>query len=502
MDVRDILDLNTRFKANKVALIHQGRQYTYQWLSDRVSRLAQGLAKQLGTGELLAIWLPNSPELICLYLACLRCGIVPMPLHRDMKWPEVRQVLRYSKARILITTGQLMAATGGNVDGTGVERVYVIGAGQPAQPFLPYAELTSAWPDSLPVRAAPDTVGFVLHTSGSEGRPKGVMLSYGNLNHILDFRLAHTGLNADSVSVVASCLTQSVGLHQCLALLAAGGTMVLLDSYDIEQMVAAIHHHRPTHLIMVVHAFDQLLGHPAITGQSFQNTVFAAVGADRVTPRVQNRFIALTGKPLNVSYGMTESSWAIVNFEGRHDKCLALGKPGPGVRIRLMNGRGYEAAVGEVGEIQIRSPRTMLGYLHDDDLTRAAYADGWLTSGDLAYRDEEGYFWFAGRSKHIIVLSSGDNVSPVEVEQAILSHPGVAQCLVLAARSPDDDSDVPCAFVALADDTLSETALHGFLKERISTYKIPRKIVFVTELPVGLTGKMLRVPDKWFWPTG
>lgn len=495
MDVRDILDTNTRLCPDKVALIHRGREYTYHDMSEDVARLAHGLAKHLGRGELLAIWLPNCPELVCLYLACLRCGVAPMPLHSEMKWPEVRKALAYSKARVLIASGSLIASAEGDFSDTRIERIHIQGAMPHGHAYFPYADLTAECAHSRPLRGTPDSVGFVLHTSGSEGQPKGVMLSYGNLNHILDFRLTHTGLATDSVSIVASCLTQSVGLHQSLALLAAGGTMVLLETYDIEAMVSAIHHFRPTHLIMVVSAFDRLLAHPAITGDSFRKIVFAAVGADRVTPRVQDRFIALTGKPLNVTYGMTESSWAIVNFEGRRDKSLALGKPRAGARIRLLNSRGQEAATGEVGEIHIKSPRTMLGYLHDDALTRATLIDGWISSGDLAYRDEEGFFWFAGRSKHLIVLSSGDNVSPVEVEQAILGHPGVGQCLVAATRLSDDDSDVPCAFVIRTDDTLSEQALSAFLKDRISAYKIPRKIVFVTELPIGtpgLTGKISR----------
>ncbi|MBK6280706.1 MAG: long-chain fatty acid--CoA ligase [Gammaproteobacteria bacterium] len=243
------------------------------------------------------------------------------------------------------------------------------------------------------------------------------------------------------MAVVASCLTQSVGLHQSLALLAAGGTLVLLEGYDIARMADAIHRYRPTHLIMVVNAFDRL-HHPSITAASLASVRFAAVGADRVTRRVQERHIALTGRPLHVSYGMSESSWAIVNLDGRSDKCLALGKPAPGVAIRLVDEQGLEVPPGATGEIQIRSPRTMPGYLHDPALTQAAFTDGWLRSGDLAWRDDEGYFWFAGRSKHIIVLGSGDNVSPVEIEQALLGHHGVARCLVAATTAAEDGSEV------------------------------------------------------------
>ncbi len=491
MDVRDIAQPGRTAPRDKLALVFRDRRYTYGELAAESARLARGLSRRLAPGELLALWLPNGPELLCLYLACLRTGIVPVPLHREMTPPEVGAILRSSRAKVLITSGSLLAEAEHAITPNSAQRIYVIGA--PARAGCrDYEELRREAGAIAPHRGSADSTGFVLHTSGSDGRAKGVMLSWRNLNEILDLRLSHTGLGPDSVSVVASCLTQSVGLHQSLALLAAGGTLVLLEGYDIERMVDAIRRYRPTHLIMVVNAFDRLLHHPAIDAASLASVRFAAVGADRVTRRVQERFIALTGRPLHVSYGMSESSWAIVNLDGRSDKCLALGKPAPGVALRLVDEQGLEVPTGATGEIRIRSPRTMLGYLHDPALTRAAFTDGWLHSGDLAWRDDEGYFWFAGRSKHIIVLASGDNVSPVEIEQAILGHAGVARCLVTAATAPEDGSDVPCAFVVRADASLCAGGLLDYLRPRLGACKLPREIIFVEELPVGPTGKLRR----------
>lgn len=489
IDVRDIAQPGRGVPRDKPALVFHDRCYSYGELAAESARLARGLSRRLAPGELLALWLPNGPELLCLYLACLRTGIVPVPLHRDMAAPEAHAILRSSRARVLIASGSLLAAAPQALAQERPERIYVIGAPAPAG-CHDYGELRCEGGTIASYRGSEDGMGFVLHTSGSDGRAKGVMLSWRNLNEILDLRLSQTGLGPDSVSIVASCLTQSVGLHQSLALFAAGGTLVLLEGYDIERMVAAIHRYRPTHLIMVVNAFDRLLHHPAITAASLASVRFAAAGADRVTRRVQQRYIALTGRPLHVSYGMSESSWAIVNLDGRSDKCLALGKPAPGVTIRLVDEQGREVPPGATGEIQIRSPRTMLGYLHDPALTRAALTDGWLRSGDLAWRDDEGYFWFAGRRKHIIVLSSGDNVAPVEIEQALLGHDGVAHCLVAAATAPEDGSDVPWAFVVRRDHTLCGDALLDYLRTRLSAHKLPREIVFVDELPVGPTGKL------------
>lgn len=523
MNTLEILGPPRPDDAQKVALIFHDRRVTYQQLRAEVSRLAGTLRERFARGDLLAIWLPNCPDLLVLYLACFKTGVVPMPLHQGMKWPEMHAILQHSRPKCLITSRQVAdphmaeltglgpglilikdAATtgdfletrkadpieGGRADPIEARRADPNLAGGVSHRTRPENAARPGGAEETPL--LPRELALILHTSGSHGHAKGVMLSRANIEHILEYRLAHTQLSAEAISVVASCLTQSVGFYQSLALLAAGGTIALLESYDIDQMVDCIHRHHPTHLIMVVDAFDRLLHHPAITSESFARLAFASVGADRVTARLQHRFLALTGRLLRVSYGLTESSWVLINPGDDPMTCLALGRPCPGITVKLLDNDDREVPAGEVGELCIQSPRTMLSYLHDDALTRAAFTDdGWLRSGDLAYQDADGCHWFAGRKKHLIVLSSGDNVSPLEVENVILSHPAVSNCAVVGMATPHG-SEVPWAAVARADESLSEAALESFLRERLSDYKIPHRIVFVPKLPVGRSGKVHR----------
>ena len=490
---QDLLNAAGPAQDAKTALIYQGREISYGDLRAEVLRLACNLQQNLPPSALLAIWLPNCPELLALCLACLKCGVVPMPLHHGMKWPEVRAILDHSRAACLVGSRTSLDPHGAEIFDLGLKEICVINNDPASEPFRACSELALRQKEE-PLQQtflSSESLALVLHTSGSSGHAKGVMLSHGSLDHILKFRLTHTHLTADSLSIVASCLTQSVGFYQSLALLAAGGTIILLESYKTDLLADSINRHHPTHLIMVVEAFDRLLHDPSITAESFQNLSFASTGADRVTARVQNRFIALTGRTLSVSYGLTESSWALVNFSNRVDKSLALGQPCPGIQVKLVDTDGHEVAEGEIGEICIKGPRNLLGYLHDKEMTRVAFHDGWLLSGDLAYRDSEGYCWFAGRKKHLIVLASGDNVSPLEVENAILRHPSVSNCAVLGVATPQG-SEVPWAVVVRSDQTLSEAPLAAFLRQRISDYKVPQRIVFVTDLPVGVTGKIQR----------
>jgi len=482
--MRDILDTGMLRHPDKVALIFRDRPYTYRQISGEVSRLAAGLRANFDAGDILALWLPNCPELLFIYLACMRSGIVPMPLHSAMKEPEVHHILAQTHPRGFISATPLVIPSS-----VKISRIYVSGNSRLDFPYRPFSELMEFGESNEAMQFSGGRAGFILHTSGSNGQPKGVMHSCDSISGTLRMRCDYAKITAESISLTASCLTQSVGMYQSLALLSAGGTIVLLESYDIDQMVKDIHRFQPTHLIMVVDAFDKLLHHPEINSDSFNRVVFAAAGADRVTSRVQNRFIALTGRPLSVTYGLTELSWALFNHGDRVDKMLALGMPTKDIEVRLVDELGRDVAAGSIGEMYLRSPRAAMGYLHDEHRTPCIAEDGWLASGDLAYRDEDGYFWFAGRKKNMIVLSTGDNVSPIEVENAILRHPSVTGCAVVGYKKPEG-SEAPCAFVTSMDPLLNEMVLSAFLREQISDFKVPQKYVFLSELPVGMTGKI------------
>lgn len=455
-----------------------------------IAERARFLRRHVPPGSLLGILLPNGPELLITAIAGWKAGLVPVPLHAQLQAPELRALLCQAGVGHIVTAGggQDFSATPVSwvalVEGDGS----VPGEAAPrAGTRVPDAQAASPAP-----AARPADLALVLHTSGTTLRPRGVMLSRAGLDNVIADRLARTGLGPDSVLVTGSCLTQSVGLYQSLAALAAGATLVLLQSYDLEPMVQAVHAHRPTHLIMVVEAFDRLLHHPAISTASLTSLAFAAVGADRVPARLQDRFMALAGRPLRLTYGLTESSWALFNDGTRADKLLSLGTPGSDVSIRLRTAEGQEVATGGVGEIHIRSPRTMLGYLGDADGTSAVLRDGWLASGDLAWRDADGWYWFAGRSKQVVVLASGDVVSPAEIEALLQEHPAVGTCAVIGVGMAGG-SEEPWVFVAPREAGVTGAQLESWLRERVSAYKIPRRFVFLDALPAGAGGKISRM---------
>lgn len=471
----------------QVLLEHHGRSFTRAGLEQLIEARARDVCARLAPGSLLALWLPNGPQLLALYLACFRSGVVAMPLSPALKWPEVQAIVQAARPAGLITTS---ANAGANA--SEIERTAACWWSDDGNLGLrgPHGATAQPAPRAGELAEDDDRLMLVLHTSGSSGIPKGVMVPRRALRDLLQYRLDHCALSEHSVAVVASCVAQSVGLYQSLALLAAGARSVLLDSYESEALAAAVARERPSHLILVVSAWERLLQHPSIDAHALGNLRFAAAGADRLTAGVQQRFSGLTGRYLRCSYGLTESSWALINDGTRPEKALALGRPGPGIEIRLHDGQGRPVAAGEVGEILIRSPRNMLGYLHDAASTRVVLQDGWLHTGDLAYQDGDGDLWFAGRSKDIIVRASGDTVSPAEVEDVLRRHPAVAACLVVG-RTSSTGSEVPWALVVQSAEA-SVDQLREFLQRHLADHKVPDGIEFVPELPLGLSGKLQR----------
>jgi long-chain acyl-CoA synthetase len=196
---------------------------------------------------------------------------------------------------------------------------------------------------------------------------------------------------------------------------------------------------------------------------------------------------------------MTELSWILVNKEQDPDHCLALGRPTTGTCVELRDEKGRIVPQGSTGEIFARSRKSMQGYLNPSTLNAAAMEDGWVRSGDLAYEDEQGLYWFVGRTTDLIVLSSGDNVSPLEIEQEILALPGVADCIVIGMKNDELDSEVPWAFITQEKpqgSPIDPGHVLECLKTRLSDYKIPQKLYFLDELPRGVSGKLSRKEMK------
>jgi long-chain acyl-CoA synthetase len=480
----------------KTAFSWRGQSLSYGDLSKQVESLASELGNSFNSHDLVAAWLPNGPDMIRLCLATFRNGMTAMPLNAETSKPELIAICQRARLQTLVTDSSLAASLSeSDLAAAGINRLLVIEGESVSLWVNNPTRLAVVENDSKRARALADTA-LVIHTSGSSGFPKGVVLSQRALQHIIEGRIQSARISSKSEAVVASCLSHSVGLYQVLAYLQAGASFVLLESYEIEALLHTINARRPSHLIMVVSAFQALLVHPEVNAASFQKLEFASVGADRVPAELQQRFYELTGQVLAVSYGMTELSWIMINDLNDPERSVALGRPTAGVEVQLRDPNGRQVALGQLGEIVARSPKAMSGYLAADGTIPLDSGPEWIYSGDLASCDADGVYWFGGRIKDLIVLSSGDVVAPAEIEQATLRLDGVEDCIALGISMTQaglgNQVTEPWLVITSAHEDIRSEDVIEHLRQQLSPHKLPRKVVFQSSLPTSITGKVSR----------
>jgi long-chain acyl-CoA synthetase len=273
------------------------------------------------------------------------------------------------------------------------------------------------------------------------------------------------------------------------AALANGATTVITRPFECERALDAFERWRGTYTVTLPVILQSLLNAQSQKARDLSSARLFFCGGDSVTPALQESF-AHAIAPICEVYGSTEITPSCWNRPGEL-RVGSIGKPNCGVQFRLLDSQGSEVPDGSVGEIYIRGPHLTTGYWRDPDATRAAFQNGWYRSGDLGFRDADGFYWFAGRRKEIIVRG-GSNISPQEVEAALYDHPAVAEAGVVGRR----DSfwgEVVIAHVALrAGYQLEERELIAFTRERLADYKLPAAVVFHPDLPKGITGKIQR----------
>jgi len=448
---------------------------TYAELDASVTCLARHLLDRgLQPGDRVAVHGSNSIETVQLLLAVFRAGLVAVPVNLRLKPAEIAYIFEHSGARICFSEPALAALAEQARGGSGPEIVSQL-------PPLTH-------PASLP-EADPAQPAVILYTSGTTARPKGVTHTHRTLFETTRL-LTPDPIRPDDTLLAITQLMHASGLN-CVLLpaLHLGATAVLLRTFDPGVALDLIQRFRCTFTLALPAMLQSVVEEQARRPRDLSSLRTVVAGGDTVPVALQQRFLGLVGVAVLEGYGMTESvpitlnpSAAITGSIG-----LALGE----VSIRLVDLDGRDVGAGETGEILVRSPANCAGYWNDSAATARLFHDGWLRTGDLASRDNEGYFWFKGRLKQLIIRG-GSNISPQEVEEALYRHPAVLEAGVVGAPHPVYGA-VPVGFVVLrAGHSLTEDHLLAHARELLADYKVPQRILFVAELPKGLTGKVDR----------
>lgn len=466
----DLLRERARVTPERTALVlvETGERISYAELNGRAERAASALRGLLSRGERFGILDLNSIELLELFLAAGRAGVIAVPLSTRATSHELDHIAADCDMQVLFYGSELRDT---------VESMKTV----PRRFSIDYRE-----PGHGPAReeTAEEETYCLLYTSGTTGRPKGVMiprrqLYWNGYNTVMNW-----GLRDTDITPVFTPLYHAGGLAAfCLPIFCVGGTVVLHRSFDVQEVWDAIERERCTVVLGVPTIWKLLMDAPQFRTVSLEHVRWFISGGAPLPQFVIDAYQA-RGVPFKQGYGMTEVgvNCFTMTVEDSYRKPGSIGRPMLFTEVKL------EEMDGEVGEMWIRGPHVSQGYWNNEAATREAWGEGgWFRTGDLARKDDEGFFYIAGRRKEMFI-SGGVNVYPAEIERELLSHPAVSDAAVVAV--PDEiwgESGV--AFVV---STAGEDELGRYLAERIARFKLPRRYVFLQSLPRTPYGKVVK----------
>jgi len=490
---------------DREVLEFHGRFWTAAELDGSAVALAGGLM-QVGVEPIdrVAVLLPNCPETVQTYLACFKANFVIVPLDYRHRAVQIGYALKHSGADVLVVHHDRIAEL--EVEGVlaSVSRVLVVG-GEPQEAghhgFDSFVSGNSA--SELPEDFEGDDLCVMIYTSGTTSRPKGVTLTRDALVAGIKKYVARVPVDKGDTALVAAPITRPMALRsQLLPVLYVGGCVSLIERFDVDEYISALQ--RPpakTFLALLPSALARVLSHPDIEKCDFGALRLCMAGGDRVPLHVHDDFAALTGISITEQCGASEVGAYALNPPFGRKKPGSIGLPIYGAQVCVVDEHGDDEAPDEIGEILVSSPMMMDGYWNDTALTRKTMHNGWVRTGDLGRYDDDGYIWFMGRKKDMIVRG-GSNISPLEVESALLSHPGVTEACVIGALDVDQGQVVHAYVVLLSGQAIDSDDLRDYACTRLAEYMLPEEFHFLDELPVKGPGKVDRELLKMRAETG
>ena len=484
-----------------VALVDRSRTTTYGELRRQTGQLRAGLVR-LGVepDDRVALLAPNNWFFVVSWLAALGAGAAVVPLNPASTTAELERQLAAIGARVAVV-GPSGREAFARVDRAAVGLQHVLAL---EGTRIDGAETLQDYFDAVPVDGAPvdavdrspDDIAALLFTAGTAGTPKAAMLTHGNLLANLDQVMRHPGLGdrPDDVVLGVLPLFHIFGLNVVLDLaLRVGGAIALVERFDPLSCVETIRTHGVTVIAGAPPMFEAWSTARGIDADAFRSVRLAVSGGAALPVSVSEAFEARFGVPVWEGYGLTEAAPIVsTSLVGGEPRKGSIGVPLPGVEVRLVDAEGEDALEGDSGEIWVRGPNVFAGYWGDEQATAGALTpDGWLRTGDGGYLDEGGYLFLTDRVKDMIV-SGGENVYPVEVEEALCQHPDVEDAAVFGVPDARWGEAVKALVIRRPGSSVEAEELVAFARERLAGYKLPRSVDFVDELPRTPTGKVLK----------
>jgi long-chain acyl-CoA synthetase len=495
-----------------------GKRLTYRQIKELSDRFAIGISNLgLRKGDRVVLLLPNSPQFLISYYGLLKAGGVVVPLNPLSVERELEFFLADTGAEIVITIPLFLNKVVSLKGKTPLRKIVCSRIAD----FLPFplnlvqgfrerrlirrvddsclvdfkellkkAPLPDWQPNPIPL----DEMAVLIYSGGTTGIAKGVMLSQFNLVANAHQVFAWANLTDEQGVLAVLPLFHGFGMSVTMnAAVLAGGEIYLIPRFNAKDVAKAIQKYKPSFLIGVPAMFVQLNNLPKIERYDFSSLRGIFVGAAPLTQAIKDDFERKTGGRMIEGYGLTEAVAPVTAnpYHGVH-KVGSIGIPFPDVEVRIVSLEdGHDLPPGELGEIVLRSPSMMLGYYKNPEATKTTIVNGWLYTGDIGYRDEEGYFYITDRKKDLIIVS-GFNVFPREIDELIYQHPKVKEGITIGVPDARKGERIRVYIVLKEGEYATPEEFIAYFKERLTPYKVPSEVEFRTELPKSMIGKILR----------
>lgn len=497
MNLGQILATTAARVPDKTAIIFKDQHTSYGEFDRRANQVANGLiALGIQPGDRVALFIHNLPLFMEAYYGILKAGAAVVPLNVLYKAGEVEYILRDSGAKAILTFGPFAPVAISAASASPDMREVIVAAPEDVPGAKAWRAVFGDAQETAPAVAVKDEdIAVIPYTSGTTGRPKGAILTHRNLvgNCEQCSRVERIAPQEDDVVWIALPLFHIYAMNVAMNLsVAHGGTMLLIDRFEPVSSLEAAQKNRCTVIYGAPPMFVAWSQLPNIRDFDLSSVRYIASGAAALPVRIMELFEQVAGVPISEGYGLTEASPVVTsNAAGPLTKPGTVGVPIPGVEVKIIDPNGAEVSVGEMGELICRGDNIMAGYWNQPTATAETLRDGWLYTGDLATRDADGYISIVDRKKDMIIVS-GFNVYPREVEEVLFRHPAIAEAAVVQYPDPYQGESVMAVVVLKPGQTATEQEIIDYCRKEIAVFKCPRKVVFRDELPKNNTGKVLR----------
>ncbi len=479
-----------RKRGGQIAIIDDVRRTTFRELLVGGQIFADMIDREFPGQPHIGLLVPQSAAFAMLFMAVRWTNRVAVPLNYLLRPAELLDICRDAELKTVFTVRHpLFNSLATALEAGGVRVVYL----QDLLPLPRIAKIKAAILRRKPPKCDSADPAVILYTSGTSARPKGVVLTNGNLDSNAAGSIAHARFNGQMTFLGVLPMFHALGLMGCcLVPLSLACRMVYLARFSVPAVLQAIAEHQVQVLIAVPSMYAMLANAKNAGRDSLASVRYVISGGEPLSRSLMERFESRFGLSILEGFGLTETS-PMVSFSTPWDhKPGSVGKPIPGQQLRIVDDLGADVPSGTDGELLLKGPNVMGGYFRRPAETAAVLStDGWLKTGDIARIDAEGFLHITGRKKEMIIMA-GEKVAPGEIEECLRQHPAVLLAAVIGVKDAQR-GEVPVAFVQLEPDAQATPAdLRAFVRQRLAPYKTPRDVHILTEMPRSATGKILK----------